>query len=291
MKRGFLIIDKPTGMTSNQVVGEVKRATGVKKVGHAGTLDPMATGVLVLAIGKVTRLIRFVQDQPKEYMATAEFGVSTDTLDADGAILSREPMEISQEELELIADRFIGDVMQVPPMVSALKKDGRRLYELAREGEVVERDARPVRIHELEIISVGPGPYPEVIFRVLCGKGTYVRSLAADMAGVAGGSAHLTALRRIRIGSLHVDDAAGLNDLADWRSHIISPVEALGDLPMVTVGDETARGVCHGMRFLGGDITEGPAEQPYRVVDESGSLLAVYTRVGREARPEVVLPS
>lgn len=291
MKRGFLIVDKSSGISSNRVVGEVKKATGIKKVGHAGTLDPLATGALVVAIGKVTRLIRFVQDQPKEYLATAEFGVSTDTLDADGAILNREPMDFSLEELQSVLPRFTGDILQVPPMVSALKRDGKRLYELARQGEVVERDARPVRVEELEIISVGPGPYPEVEFRVVCGKGTYVRSLADDMAGVLGGSAHLTALRRLRIGSLHVDRGLAMDELGSWQSRLIAPVEALGDLPLVAVGDETAKGVGHGMRFVGGDITDGPVGQPYRVVDEGGKLLAVYSNVGREARPLVVLPS
>ncbi len=291
MKSGFLLIDKPDGITSNRVVSAVKRATGIKKVGHAGTLDPMATGAIVVGLGKVTRLIRYIQQQPKEYVATAEFGVATDTLDADGAILSREPMEFSPADLEAIVPRFTGEIMQVPPMVSAIKKDGKRLYELARQGEVIDRDARPVHVHELEILSVGPGPYPEVEFRVVCGKGTYVRSLADDMAAVLGGSAHLSALRRLRIGSLHVDAALGLEDLENWKSHLISPSDALRDLPSVTVGDETARGVCHGMRFVGGDITVAPAAEPFRVVDESGSLLAVYSKVGREARPEVVLPS
>ena len=172
MIRGFLVVDKPGGITSNQVVGEVKKATGVKKVGHAGTLDPMATGVLVLAVGKVTRLIKYLQELPKEYVATAQFGVATDTLDAEGAVLSREPMEIAAEEVEALVPRFTGTISQVPPMVSALKKDGRRLYELARAGEVVERDARQVRVHELEIIAVGAPPYPEVEFRVVCGKGS-----------------------------------------------------------------------------------------------------------------------
>ncbi len=291
MKSGFLIVDKPGGITSNRVVSVVKKATGVKKVGHAGTLDPMATGAIVLALGKVTRLIRYIQEQPKEYLATAQFGVATDTLDADGAILSREPMEFKPADVEAIVPRFMGEIMQVPPMVSALKKDGKRLYELARQGEVVDRDARPVHIYELEVLSVGPGPYPEVEFRVVCGKGTYVRSLADDMAGVLGGSAHLTALRRLRIGSLHVDMALDLEALEGWRAHLISPSDALRDLPLVTVGDETARGVCHGMRFVGGEITEAPTEEPFRVVDERGSLLAVYTKLGREARPEVVLPS
>lgn len=291
MRSGFLTVDKPGGVTSNQVVGAVKRATGIKKVGHAGTLDPMATGALVLAIGKVTRLIRFIQDQPKEYLASALFGVATDTLDAQGAVLSREPMDFDQDELERLVPRFTGVIHQIPPMVSALKKDGKRLYELAREGRVVEREARPVVVHDLEIIDVGPGPYPEVEFRVVCGKGTYVRSLADDLAGVLGGSAHLTSLRRTRIGSLHVDQAIGFDELGDWADFLLSPVDALADLPAVTVCPETAEGVSHGMRFVGGDITEAPPSEPYRVLDTEGQLLAVYALEGREARPEVVLPS
>lgn len=291
MKRGFLVVDKPPGVTSNHVVGAVKRATGIKKVGHAGTLDPMATGALVIAFGNVTRLIRFIQDQPKEYVATAEFGVATDTLDADGAVLSREPMDFAQSDLEAALPRFTGTIHQIPPMVSALKREGRRLYELAREGQVIELEARPVTIHELEIWSVGPGPYPEVQFRVVCGKGTYIRSLANDLASVLGGSAHLTALRRTRIGSLEVDGAATMEDLGHWESFALSPADALADLPSVTVGAETAGGVVHGMRFVGGDITDAPQGQPYRVLDETGRLLAVYHRVGRETRPEVVLPS
>lgn len=291
MRSGFLIVDKPEGVTSNQVVAAVKRVTGIKKIGHAGTLDPMATGALVLAIGKITRLIRFIQDQPKEYRATAEFGVATDTLDAHGAILSREPMEFSHQELEAIVPRFVGEIHQVPPMVSALKMDGRRLYELAREGQVIERQARPIHVYELEIISVGPGPYPEVIFRVVCGKGTYVRSLADDLAAVLGGSAHLTALRRLRIGSLRADRGISLRDLENWEDHLLSPAAGLADLESVTVGEETAEGVTHGIRFVGGDITEGPIGEPYLVLDRDGALLAVYSKVGREARPEVVLPS
>ena len=290
MTSGFLIVDKPGGMTSNQVVGAVKRATGIKKVGHAGTLDPLATGALVVAIGKVTRLIRFIQDQPKEYVATALFGVATDTLDADGAVLSREPMEFEPADLQAITPRFIGTIYQVPPMVSALKKDGRRLYELAREGQVIDRQARPVEIHDLEVLSVGPGPYPVVEFRVVCGKGTYVRSLADDLAAVLGGAAHLTELRRTRIGTLAVADGITLDELEDsWSGHLIDPAVALEALPSVTVDDETARGVRHGMRFV--CLPGAPCEDPYRVLDSKGALIAVYRTTGDKARPEVVLPS
>jgi len=288
--KGFLVVDKPSGITSNQVVGKVKKAIGTKKVGHAGTLDPMATGVLVLAVGKVTRLIRYVQDQAKEYFATALFGVATDTLDADGAVLSREPMEFGEDDLAEIVPRFQGTISQVPPMVSALKQNGRRLYELAREGQVVEREARQVEIYQLEILSVGPPPYPEVELRVVCGKGTYVRSLADDMASVLGGQAHLTALRRTRIGSFGIGDSLTIDDLGNWEDYLISPAGALSALPAVTVDEETARGVRNGVRFVGGPILGGPEGEPYAVLDEGGDLLAVYKRLGSHAEPEVVLP-
>lgn len=290
MTAGFLVVDKPSDVTSTHVVNRVKRATGVKKVGHAGTLDPMATGALVMAVGQVTRLIRFVQDQPKEYEAVAQFGVATDSLDADGSVLSRQPMDVEPGDVESVVPRFLGRIHQVPPMVSALKVDGRRLHELAREGQVIEREARPVDVYELEITSVGPGPYPEVGFRVVCGRGTYVRSLADDMARVLGGFAHLRALRRKRIGSLKASEGVTLDDLDNWESYLLSPFEGLRDLPVVTVGAETARGVTHGMRFLGGDISQAPIDEPYRVVDEGGALLAVYTWDASQATPEVVLP-
>jgi tRNA pseudouridine55 synthase len=288
---GFLVVDKPRGITSNQVVGKVKKATGVKKIGHAGTLDPMATGVLVLAVGKVTRLIKYIQDQSKEYVATALFGVATDTLDADGAVLSREPMHFGEEDIEAIVPRFVGVICQIPPMVSALKKDGKRLYELAREGQVIEREARQVEVHDLEILSVGPPPYPEVEFRVVCGKGTYVRSLADDMAAVLGGQAHLTALRRVRIGSFGISDSVTIDDLQSWPSYLLTPAQALRALPSVVVDDETAQGVRNGVRFVGGPIMTGPPDEAFSVLSQDGDLLAVYARAGSRAEPEVVLPS
>ena len=291
MIRGFLVVDKPGGITSNAVVARVRRVTGIKKVGHAGTLDPLATGAMVVAVGPVTRLIRFIQEQPKEYLATAQFGVATDTLDADGAVLEREPMRFTETELRAAATRFVGTIHQIPPMVSALKHQGRRLYELARRGEVVEREARPVEVFELEILSVGPEPYPVVDFRVVCGKGTYVRSLAADMAAVLGGSAHLTALRRTRIGSLRVDViGVGLEDLEEWETRLLSPSDALADLPAITVGPETAAGVSNGVRFVGGELVDAPDGQ-VRVLDDDGELLAIYRSIGEQAIPEVVLAS
>jgi tRNA pseudouridine55 synthase len=215
--------------------------------------------------------------------------VATDTLDADGAVLEREPMDFSESELTSASKRFIGTIHQIPPMVSALKHQGRRLYELARRGEVVEREARPVDVFELEILSVGPGPYPEVDFRVVCGKGTYVRSLAADMAAVLGGSAHLTALRRTRIGSLAVGTfGVSLDDLDDWEARLLSPSDALADLPAITVGPETADGVSNGVRFVGGELVDALDGQ-VRVLNDEGELLAIYRLSGEHAMPEVVL--
>jgi len=291
LTRGFLVVDKPGGLSSNAVVSGVKRATGVKKVGHAGTLDPMATGALVVGLGTVTRLIKYIQSLPKQYLATAQFGVATDTLDADGAVLERSEMRVDSDEVVAVLARFVGTIHQVPPMVSALKMGGRRLYELAREGVEVEREPRPVMIHSLELIEFTPGPYPEAQLRVVCGKGTYVRSLADDIARALGGRAHLTTLRRERIGSLAMDDhGIAYGDLERWESHLLAPADALCDYPFVIVPPESEPGVAHGMKFVGGVLTSAPEGAPFRVLDESGQLLAMYSRLGDTARPEVVLP-
>jgi tRNA pseudouridine55 synthase len=287
---GFLIIDKPGGRTSHDVVAAVRRISGVKRVGHAGTLDPMATGVVVVAVGRCTRLIRFVQDTDKEYLATARFGEMTDTLDADGQILEREPMSFTTKELVEVSRRFVGTIMQVPPMVSALKVGGRRLYEIAREGGEVEREARQVQIHELEIIEVGPPPYPDVSFRVVCGKGTYIRSLADDMAAALGGRAHLTALRRTRVGGSSLDAAITLDELGErWPRALLRPADVLAAMPQVTVTADVAEAVGHGMVFAHSPapLVEDGAE--FCVLDDGGELLAVYRAHGVGARPEVVL--
>ena len=285
MTVGFLVIDKASGMTSHDVVARVRRATGIKKSGHAGTLDPMATGVVVVALGRATRLIRFVQDQEKEYLATATFGVATDTLDADGEVVGRVAMSLTAEDLDGVRPRFVGEIDQVPPMVSALKKDGRRLYDLAREGVDVDRQPRIVVVHELEILSVGAGDHPVVSFRVVCGKGTYVRSLADDMARALGGFAHLTALRRIRIGALTVEAALPVEDLEGWRQHLLAPSEVLEHMPAMTVEEEAARAIGHGRELP----TTSGLVGPIRVLDETGRLLAVYDSDGRTARPMVVI--
>ena len=290
MTGGFLLVDKGGGWTSHDVVAKVRRIAGQKKVGHAGTLDPMATGLLVLALGRATRLLRFIQDLPKEYVARAQLGVATDTLDAEGAVLEREPMAIDAADLRSAMARFVGPIMQVPPMVSALKVGGKRLYELAREGKEVEREARPVHIYELELTDFAPSAYPEVAFRVVCSRGTYVRTLADDLAAGLGGRAHLTELRRTRIGALQVGDAHTIADLeAADELPVLAGADALVDLPAVVVTEEVARGVSHGAAFPAALLgPETPGSGPFRVLDGDGGLLAVYRADGKQARAEVV---
>ena len=289
---GFLFVDKPSGITSHDVVAALRRALGVRRVGHAGTLDPMATGLLVVAVGRATRLIRFVQELPKEYLARVMFGVATDTLDADGAVLWREPMPFTQAELNEVLPRFVGAVLQVPPMVSAVRVGGRRLHELHRAGETVERQPRPVEIQRISVEEFAPGDYPEAVLSVRCGKGTYVRVLADDVAAALGGRAHLCGLRRTAVGSIAADgDAIALDDLVnairDGQDQLHPAEAGLRDLPEVRVEGGTARGVRHGASF--GFGLEAPTSGPFRVHDDEGGLLAVYRVEGRLAVPEVVL--
>lgn len=290
MTQGFLLVDKPRGPTSHDVVAAVRRVLGIRKVGHAGTLDPMATGLVVVAVGRVTRLIRFIQDLPKEYAAIARFGVATTTLDADGEVVHEEPVELTRESVVAAAGDFIGTIEQVPPMVSALKVDGRRLYEIAREGGEVERAARPVEVHSLDVEEVGQGPFPEVSFRVRCGKGTYVRVLADDLAAAVGTRAHLTELRRTRIGSLSVDDAIRMDELGEGAGErLLEPAQALRDLPGLTADDTVLASVQHGRELPPGVPGLPEPGGHVRIVDGDGRLLAVYRATEDRAVAEVVL--
>lgn len=290
----FVLVDKPAGWTSHDVVAKIRGAAGTK-VGHAGTLDPMATGLLVLALGKATRLLRFVQGLPKTYRASATFGVATDTLDADGAVLHREPMQISREDVTAAMARFVGPIMQVPPMVSARKVSGRRLYALAREGIEVEREPRPVEIHSLELEEFAPSDYPEVTFLVTCSTGTYVRSLADDLGRALGGCAHLTELRRLSIGSLHVaqavtvDAATGALGDGSFDDLAIEPIDALVDLPSFEVSEQVASAAAHGASIHVSSVSGAvPTGEFFLVVDEHRQLLGIYRSDGKQIRPEVV---
>ncbi len=229
---GFAVVDKEAGWTSHDVVAKARGVFGTRKVGHSGTLDPAATGVLVLGVGRGTRLLRFITDLEKTYVAEAVLGVETDSLDADGEITATHDMSgVTIEDVSRTAAQFVGDIEQIPPMVSAIKIDGKRLHELAREGKTVERKPRPVTVHEISVdpAYVEPGSGDRDVFRFTtrCGSGTYIRTIAADIGAALGGGAHVNYLRRTAIGR-HTEATAAPVE----KATIISLAEGLADYPV-----------------------------------------------------------
>ncbi|HEV2309756.1 MAG TPA: tRNA pseudouridine(55) synthase TruB, partial [Acidimicrobiia bacterium] len=278
--------------TSHDVVARLRRIYHQRRVGHAGTLDPDATGVLLVGLGRVTRLLRFLQERPKVYRGDVVFGVATSTLDASGAVLDRRPLPVTRDQVEAAATRFVGDIQQVPPMVSALRVGGRRLHDLARRGEEVERAPRAVHVERLEVEAFRPGPYPVATIVVECGAGTYVRSLAADLGAALGGCAHLDALRRLAVGSFGLDEARPLEAVErDPDAAVVEPAAAVRDLERVVVDDEQARGVRHGMTFPCSSLPSATGLGPFAFVGQDGALLAVYERRKAGFKPTVVVAS
>ena len=290
MTDGLVVVDKPAGWTSHDVVARLRKIYGQRRVGHAGTLDPDATGVLLVGLGRVTRLLRFLQAAGKTYRAVVSFGVSTDTLDAAGTVVEQAPMPLERHDVEAAAARFLGRIEQVPPMVSAVKIAGRRLYEAARRGEEVERPARPVEVSRFEVVDFEPGDFPMATAVVDCSSGTYVRSLAADLGASLGGRAHLASLRRLSVGSFGLDEARTLDQIEeDPAAAVLTPVEALRDLSRVEVDAEQARAVSHGAVFPADELVPaGGPEGPLAVVAPDGSLLAVYEHRDTRLKPAVV---
>jgi tRNA pseudouridine55 synthase len=207
---GALLLDKPLGLSSNRALQEAKKLLGAKKAGHAGTLDPLASGLLLILVGEATKFAGPMLEADKEYLATVKLGVTTTTADAEGAVLQERPVDVSAEQVAAALGRFRGAIEQTPPMHSALKRDGVPLYELARAGRTVERQARRIEIHELELLQCAP---PILELRVRCSKGTYIRTLAEDIGAALGTGAHLAALRRTGSGRFHIRDAATLEEL------------------------------------------------------------------------------
>ncbi len=271
-------------MTSARAVSRVKRLLPKKtRVGHTGTLDPLASGLLVLLIGRSTRLSRYVTDLDKSYTATAHFGAVSDTLDAEGDITALDTPFPPQDAIDDALPAFTGGLLQVPPMTSALKRGGTRLYDLHRRGISVEREPRPITVHEIKLMSLDPAEQTAT-FGLSCSSGTYVRTLIADLATYLGSGAYLTALRRTTVGQLNVDNAKSPHDPETLHNHIIPAIEVVAHLPWVAVpAGEGRRLVCHG-RPTGRQGVDGS----YRVMcgDE---LLAVYRDCGDEGRAEVVL--
>ena len=275
---GLLNVDKPAGITSRDVVNRVQRLVSPHKVGHAGTLDPLATGVLVIGIGPATRLVEYIQRMPKTYLGTFLLGRSSDTEDIEGNIveLSAAPV-ITQEQVLAVLPSFIGTIQQMPPAFSSLKVAGQRAYALARRGEAVELTPRPVEIHALEMVSFG---YPEMQLLVRCGSGTYVRSLGRDIARALGTEAVMSALERQAIGSFRLENALSFDELsADLiRERLLSPALAVADLPQISLTAEECRRVVFGQLLANRWPVTG---SEIAAVDAAGELVAILTLAAR----------
>lgn len=292
MTDGFVVVDKPAGMTSHDVVARLRKVFGQRRVGHAGTLDPDATGVLVVGLGAATRLLRFLQATTKGYVGTVVFGTTTTTLDAAGEVMATFDMgDLTAIQVRAAAARFVGEIQQVPPMVSAIKVEGRRLHELAREGVEVERAPRTVQIDRCDVVAFRPGRAPEADLEVECGSGTYIRTLAADLGAALGGGAHLTNLRRTRVGSFGLGEAHTLDQLeAASAALVVRPLAALRAMERVDVDAATAARIANGNTFAARDLLSVEAgDGPFAVAGPDGDLLAVYERRGAGVKPAVVL--
>jgi tRNA pseudouridine55 synthase len=288
---GILIVNKPSGPTSHDCVARVRRVLRVRRVGHAGTLDPLATGVLVMGIGHGTRILEYLQDLPKTYRARVRFGMETDTQDITGEVTAlAETGNLTEEAFATALQRFQGPQVQLPPMYSALKSGGRRLYELARQGQSVEREPRPITVYSIEPLAFHPGTRAEAEFRVCCSTGTYVRTLCHDLGRLLGVGGAMAALEREAVGGLTLEDAVPLREVAPGVP--LMPLgTALGHLPCVLLPAGDAA------RLAQGQFVPAPPDTPdgpVRVLAEDGELLAVAQARGHGAArllaPEKVFP-
>jgi tRNA pseudouridine55 synthase len=278
MPDGLLLVDKPKGITSHDAVDAVRRAVGIRKVGHAGTLDPMATGLLVMGVGRATRLLRFLGDMDKEYEGTARLGEETDTLDAEGTVVRSAPVDVAEAAVAEGMAALTGELRQRPPAYSAVRVGGRRLHREARAGRAVEAEPRTVRVDAFEL---GSFDGRDAGFRVVCSGGTYVRSLVADLGTRLGTGAHLARLVRTRIGPFRVEDASP----PDAPGSLLPLERAVDHLPRLDLSEDEAEAARHGRPL-------GPPDGPgfHAAFDPEGRLVGVYRDCGARACPEVVLP-
>ncbi len=271
---GILNIDKPAGMTSHDVVGRIRRIAHLKRVGHAGTLDPDATGVLLVCIGSATRFADYLAAAGKEYQAVLVLGTTTTTEDASGTVLSEtDTSHVTQEDLQEVLPQFIGGILQTPPMVSAVHHQGKRLYELARAGVTVERTPRPVQIDQITLHNFHPGPRATASMDVVCGKGTYIRTLCADIGAALGVGGHMQSLRRTHVGGFGIQSSVLLDDLTEtnWQTHLVSPVHALPNWPCQTIETTQAEDIRHGRAI---PTALADTETAF-VLDAQGQILAL----------------
>jgi tRNA pseudouridine55 synthase len=259
---GVLLLDKPVGLSSNDALIKTKRFMNAKKAGHTGTLDPFATGLLPLCFGEATKFSQDLLEADKTYDTTVHLGISTNTGDTEGEAIARREVSVTVEQIAAVLAQFRGPILQVPPMYSALKRDGKAYYEYAREGITLEREARPVTIHKLDFISYEA---PMLKLSVTCSKGTYIRVLGEDIGNALGCGAHLNALRRTQVGALTMDGMVTLEDVAAHPApvQLLAPVDALlSTFPAIALNDDLAKRFLHGQRLaLGKEDIAVPAEQ------------------------------
>lgn len=272
---GVLVVDKPIGLTSHDVVQIIRRGTGIRRAGHTGTLDPRASGVLVVLIGPAVRLSEYVSASDKRYQATVRLGSSTDTYDSEGTVTGSSSFDgITEEQFDEVLQKFVGEIEQVPPPYSAIKVKGRKAYEMAREGEEVDLEPRKIQVYSLEVLEWAP---PEVVIDVYCSSGTYVRSLANDLGNDLGCGAHLIGLRRTKSGRFTLRDAVPLRrlqeafDAGNWYRNLIPAAEALADWPIVELNGDDVELVRHGHRIPAEEGSKGWS----RGVSQQGDLVAL----------------
>lgn len=271
---GVLVVDKPVGLTSHDVVQIIRRGTNIRRAGHTGTLDPRASGVLVVLLGPAVRLSEYVSASDKRYQAVIRLGASTDTFDADGTITATGPVNVTEEQFEAALSKFVGEIEQVPPPFSAIKVKGKRAYEMAREGEEVDLSPRKITVYNLELLEWAP---PEAVIDVYCSSGTYVRSLANDLGAALGCGAHLVGLRRTKSGRFTLRDAIPMRKLREafeagnWYQYLIPAAEALSEWPVVEVTHEQVDALRHGNRIPA--APESPERG--RGISEAGELVAL----------------
>jgi tRNA pseudouridine55 synthase len=288
-RSGILLVDKPVGPTSHDVVSKVRKAAGTRRVGHAGTLDPFASGLLIVLLGQATRLSEYLLGLPKSYDTTVWLGVETDTHDPEGAVVSENPgwVDVTRDQMEAALDPFRGDILQEPPVYSAKKVQGESAHRRVRRGEEVTLEKAPVTIHEMALTYFAP---PEVGLRIRCSAGTYIRALGRDLGRALGVGAHLTALRRGSIGAFNVETAISLSDVVgggDLLGHLIPPARALAHMPALEVDEAQAARLRQG-QFLPAVALDLAEDQPFRFLLE-GELLAIGFRRGDHLRPRKVL--
>ena len=282
MMNGVLLINKPPDLTSHDVVLQIRKVFHTRKVGHAGTLDPFATGLLILCLGEATKIVRYLVDCDKEYVAVMKLGETTDTQDYTGQVVEQKAVPaLIQIELAQVFTCFVGEIAQTPPMYSARRVQGKRLYQLAREGKTVERQTRSVTITALEILECTP---PYIRFRVICSKGTYIRVLAHDIGQTLGCGAHLVELERTRIGQFSLQEACSLEQLSsmsqdhDRGNSLLSIDQALTFFPSATLDETVAKRLAHGTRIYQRTQEHGHLadhEELVRVYNPSGKFIAL----------------